>query len=104
VNLAIGQVWIDADGNQAVVLEVRDEQHPRGLGVGYGDSAIAAPIEDKTCVDPMRVHPFDTIILCGALEHHGTQRWSFVESVHYLPSADGIFYAYPGTHPVRGDQ
>jgi hypothetical protein len=82
------------------VLEVRDEEHPRGHGAGYGDTAIAAPIHDRQpCVDPMRVHPFDTIILCGALEHHGPKSWRFVDQTHYLPSADGIFYALPRSAP-----
>lgn len=105
MNLAIGQIWATDDGDQALVLEVRDEDHPRGHGRGYGDTAIAAPITGReTCVDPMRVHPFDTIIICGALEHHGPKKWKFVDTTHYLPSADGIFYSYPGSHPVRGDE
>jgi hypothetical protein len=104
MNLAIGQVWINDAGERALVVEVRDEEHPRGHGYGFGDTAIAAPIHDRQpSLDPLTVHPFDTIIICAALEHHGPKRWRFVDQTHYLPSTDGIFYLYPGAHPVPGD-
>lgn len=108
MNLAVGQVYKAIDdsapeGQEVVVVEVRDEENPKGLGIGYGDSAIATPIDRRqTFIHLATVHPFDIQILCAALPSHGPHRWQLVDDLHF-ESRRAFLYAVAGPHPVGDD-
>jgi hypothetical protein len=92
MNLEVGQVYRSREGitKYVLVLEVRDEQHERGLGEGYGDSACAWPVDPRQraiLVDDL--HPFDVHILCDRLPSHGDARWELITGVRYILGKSG---------------
>lgn len=104
MKLAVGQIWEHREtGEQVVVLQVRDENHPQGLGKPYGDSALAWPCVFPSINPDEDLHPFDNAILCGAQKSHGDERWRFVDTAHYIEEY-GSFVRTEGPHPIRGDE
>lgn len=62
--------------DQVIVVDVRDGDHPKGLGKGL-PSALAVPHDDGVSwqVSLEEAHPLDVVILCRELPHHGDEVW-----------------------------
>lgn len=92
MNLKLGQVYKHVStGEHVVVLEVRDEHHPRGLG-SDGPSACAWPIRDDTVeFSAEDLHIFDCVILAPNQEHHGDKVWKLDPYVWYQDDGEGTW-------------